>query len=197
VATATPSASASASPSAVASASPAPAEVAGADGPTLIARRLDAIFADRKHFRARFEQRYTVAAQGVEKRSTGVVLVERPGKLSFRYDAPNGNRIVADGQELKVVYVAEDQQMIVQPLSKTQMPAVFGLLMGSGISSSFAFRQGAKPEPGEVRLLGKPITPSPSYDLVQFSIDEASFPESIAAAEFAFTPPAGTSIKRP
>ena len=75
---------------------------------------------------------------GQAKKSTGVVLIERPDKISFRYDAPNKNRIVSDGTTLKV-YIAEDNQMIEKPVEKSQYPGAFGFLMGNGISSSFTF----------------------------------------------------------
>jgi outer membrane lipoprotein carrier protein len=196
-----------------------------ADAASDLARRLDAIFAGAKTFRARFEQSYTIAAQGVEKRSSGTVIVSRPGKLAFLYDAPNGNRVVSDGKELHV-YDAGSQQDIVQPVAKAQLPGAFGFLMGQGVADAFRFRLNPNAKTGEALLLGTPVEATPSYERVQFTIDTAKLekkdvsalegvlivdaqknknrfvfsngtvPEKIGDDQFAFSPPAGTSIKR-
>ncbi len=218
----------------VAAATPAPSEPAPsapassavvADASSDLAQRLDAIFAGAKTFRARFEQSYSIAAQGVEKHSSGTVIVARPGKLAFLYDAPNGNRLVSDGKELHV-YDAGSQQDFVQPVAKAQLPGAFGFLMGQGIANAFHFRPSAAAKPGEALLLGTPVEATPAYEKVQFTIDtvklekkdvgalrgvliidaqhnknrftfrDGVIPDKIGDAEFAFTPPAGTSIKR-
>jgi outer membrane lipoprotein-sorting protein len=190
-----------------------------------IASQVDAIFLGKKTFRARFKQEHTQKVSGVVKKSSGTVFVEKPNKLSFRYDPPNNNRIVSDGTTLKV-YIAEDSQMFVQPVEKTEYPGALSFLMGNGLRPSFTFtiNEKAKFEGGPV-LLGKPRAPTPYYDYVMFYIDKAllaksdpgvvrrvlivdaqgnknrfdfedvSQPASIDAGEFVFTPPAGTNIQ--
>jgi outer membrane lipoprotein carrier protein len=160
------------------------------------------------------------------KSSSGVVFIERPNKISFRYDAPNKNRIVSDGKTLKV-YIAEDNQMIEKPVENSQYPGAFGFLMGNGISSSFTFTINEKAawKDGPV-LQGKPTSPTPDYDAAtfflnkvlldksdpgaiarvsltdaqgnknRFDLSDASRPATIDPAEFTFTAPAGTNIIR-
>jgi outer membrane lipoprotein carrier protein len=90
-------------------------------------------------------------------------------------------------------------------------------------SFSFEFNEKAKFDLGPV-LVGKPTTPNPQYDQVLFYVDkgklaakdagsvaavlildaqgnrnrfeffEPSFPASVDASEFTFTPPAGTNL---
>lgn len=190
-----------------------------------IARQVDAIFAAKKTFAARFKQQYTLKATGVVKDSSGSVSMERPDKISFRYDPPSKNRIVSDGKTIKI-YIAEDSQMMEIPAQKTAYPGALAFMMGNGISTSFDFAVNEKVKwPGTV-LDGKPLTPNPSYETVMFYIDTtllasadpnavkrvllidaqgnknrfdfegATQPASFPADEFSFTPPPGTDIKK-
>ena len=186
--------------------------------------QIDGVFLEKKTFSAKFKQEHTQKIAGVTKKSTGVFYFERPNKMSFRYDAPSKNRVVSDGQTLKV-YIGEDNQMFVQSVSKTEYPGAFAFLMGKGMAPSFnfTFNEKAKFEGGPV-LLGKPTEPTPHYDQVMFYVDKgllekkdpglirrilivdaqgnrnrfdlegATQPEKIDPAEFTFTPPAGTNI---
>jgi outer membrane lipoprotein carrier protein len=160
----------------------------------------------------------------VTKKSTGMFFFERPNKMSFRYDAPSKNRIVSDGQTLKV-YIGDDSQMFVQSVEKTEYPGAFAFLMGKGMAPSFnfGFNEKAKFEGGPV-LLGKPKEATPHYDSILFYVDKvllakkdpgvirrilivdaqgnrnrfdlegATQPDKIDPAEFTFTPPPGTNI---
>ena len=190
------------------------------------AQKIDAIFAAKPTFSARFKQQYTMHTTGEPKDSTGTVMIERPNKLSFRYDPPKRDRVVSDGVTIKI-YQAEEQQMIELPAQKTAYPGAFAFLLGNGISTSFDFAINAKANwSGGVVLDGRPLTPNPSYELVMFYVDSAALaasdpgalkrvlvvdaqknknrfdfegvtqPPSIPAAEFTFTPPAGTTIKK-
>jgi outer membrane lipoprotein-sorting protein len=138
-----------------------------------IAAQVDAIFLGQKRYKAAFKQEHTQKVSGTVKKSNGTVLVEKPNKLSFRYAPPNNNRIVSDGTSLKV-YVAEDSQMFVQPVEKTEYPGALSFLMGNGLRPSFTFtlHDKAKFEGGPV-LNGKPRAPTPYYDYVLFYVDKA------------------------
>lgn len=207
--------------SAVASPAPPPTAQSPAD---LVAVQIDSVFLEKKTFSAKFKQEHTQKVAGVTKKSTGVFFFERPNKMSFRYDAPSKNRIVSDGQTLKV-YIGEDNQMFVQSVDKTEYPGAFAFLMGKGMapSFSFVFNEKAKFDGGPV-LLGKPKQPTPHYESVMFYVDKvllekkdpgvirrilivdvqgnrnrfdlegATQPEKIDPAEFTFTPPPGTNI---
>lgn len=189
-----------------------------------VAADIDSVFSDQTRFTARFVQKHKQKVAGVEREQKGVVWVERPGKISFRYDAPNKNRIVSDGTTLRV-YVAEDEQMFENPVKNTEYPGAFSFIMGEGVrkSFSFTFNEKVKYEPGPV-IFGKPRSPQPGYESVQFYIDkaklekknpgavvgvlvldaqgnknrfelsDAKFPDKIDPQEFVFTPPAGTNV---
>jgi len=138
-----------------------------------IAAQVDAIYMAKKTFNAAFKQEHTQKVSGTVKKSNGTVFVEKPNKLSFRYAPPNNNRIVSDGLTLKV-YIAEDSQMFVQPVEKTEYPGALSFLMGNGLRPSFTFtiHDKAKFEGGPV-LNGKPRAPTPYYDYVLFYVDKA------------------------
>ncbi|WP_437631513.1 LolA family protein [Sorangium sp. So ce854] len=190
-----------------------------------VAAEVDTIFVGKKTYLARFKQEHTQKVSGAVKKQSGTLSVEKPNKLSFRYDPPNQNRIVSDGVSLKV-YVAEDRQMFVTPVQSSEYPGALSFLMGHGLrpSFTFTFNEKANFEGGPV-LVGKPRAPTPHYEFVMFYIDSAllakkdpgvirrvlivdaqgnrnrfdfenaSQPPSIDPAEFRFTAPPGTDVK--
>jgi outer membrane lipoprotein carrier protein len=192
-----------------------------------IAQQVDAIFGAKKTFAARFKQQYTIKVTGAPKDSSGTVFIERPSKLSFRYDPPNKNRVVSDGTTIKI-YMAEDNQLIETPVGKTEYPGALAFMMGNGgISRSFDFAINPRARwEGGVVLDGKPLAANPSYELAMFYIDQGLLaksdpnalkrvlvidaqgnknrfdfegvtqPDKIDPAEFTFTPPPGTDLKR-
>jgi outer membrane lipoprotein carrier protein len=188
-----------------------------------VALAVDAIFAASKTYTAQFDQQYTAKITGIVKDSSGVLYMQRPDKISFRYNPPNNSRIVADGTTIKI-YTPQDNQMIVQPMQKTQYPGALAFMMGNGIASSFDFAVRDRiPYAGTV-LEGKPLVANPSYETVTFFVGKtalaardpgvlervivvdaqgnknrfdfknASQPASISPPEFTFTPPPGTTI---
>ncbi|MGK3959653.1 outer membrane lipoprotein carrier protein LolA [Sorangium sp. So ce118] len=200
-----------------------PAEAGSAEA---VAAEVDTIFVGKKTYFARFKQEHTQKISGAVKKQSGTISVEKPDKISFRYDPPSQNRIVSDGVSLKV-YVAEDRQMFVTPVQNSEYPGALSFLMGHGLrpSFTFTFNEKAKFEGGPV-LVGKPRAPTPHYDLVMFYIDKAllakkdpgvvrrvlivdaqgnrnrfdfenaSQPASIEPAEFQFAAPPGTDVKQ-
>ena len=154
-----------------------------------------------------------------------MLFIERPNKASFRYDAPNKNRIVSDGSTLKA-YVAEDSQMFESKVNSSAYAGGLAFLMGGLLKTmSFTFNTKADYKGGYV-LIGKPRTPNAAYEMVMFYINkdmleksdggcveriviidaqgnknrfdftEASFPASVPATEWEFIPPAGTNITK-
>jgi outer membrane lipoprotein carrier protein len=144
--------------------------------------------------------------------------------MSWKYDQPNGNRVVSDGRTLKV-YDRENQQMFEQPVDKSQYPAALAFLMGQGeLTRSFTLRlldpTTVKFEGGWV-LEGTPKDATPAYQKVLLYIDAATSQvrrvlildaqgnrnrfdfnnplvnTPVPNAEFNFTPPEGTQIVRP
>jgi outer membrane lipoprotein carrier protein len=142
-----------------------------------VALQVDAIFAASKTYSAQFEQHYTAKFTGAVKDSSGQLFVQRPDKISFRYNPPSGNRIVADGTTIKV-YMADDKQMFQQPMAKTQYPGALAFMMGNGIASSFDFTVRrpvvAGPAYAGTILEGKPLAPNPSYETVTFFVGQVA-----------------------
>lgn len=188
-----------------------------------LADRVQAFYDKSKTFKAKFQQRYFVEAYRKTKDSSGSVVFEKPGKMSWRYE-DNGNRVVSDGKLIKV-YEKENKQMYEQPLEKSQYPAALSFLTGQGkLKESFKF---TKQDSAQMKyasgyvLLGEPLQPTAAYDKVYFYVDGRTFQvrrviiqdvqlnrnrfdfESPMVntkppqGEFAFTPPPGTQVIRP
>jgi len=92
---------------------------------------VQAFYDSTRTYQARFEQVYHIEAYNRKKRSVGTVAFQRPGRMSWLYDEPNGNVVVSDGETLKV-YEKDKAQVVEQPLGTTQYPAVLAFLVGKG-----------------------------------------------------------------
>ncbi|PIE06042.1 MAG: hypothetical protein CSA75_01610 [Sorangium cellulosum] len=189
-----------------------------------IATRVQAFYNQTKTFQARFRQDYTVKAFNKRKRSTGVVTFGRPGKMSWKYDNPNGNRVVSNGTSLKV-YEKDNNQMYEQSIGQSQYPAALAFLMGRGdIRKTFTLRlldsKRMKFEGGYV-LEGTPKSPTPAYQKVlmyvdagtaqvrrmlildaqgnrnMFTFENPLVNTRVPDSEFLFEPPKGTMIVHP
>lgn len=106
-------------------AAPAPAEPSASE----IADRVQNFYDKTAVFKAEFEQRYWVKAYGKTKDSKGQVVFKKPGKMSWRY-TNNGNRVVSDGQVVKV-YEKENKQVYEHKLGDSQYPAALAFLTGA------------------------------------------------------------------
>lgn len=201
-------------------------EAGAAAGPTAndVADRVQKFYDKTRTFQADFKQEFTVKMHNQKKTSDGRVVFEKPGRMSFTYRQPNGNRVVSDGKVLKV-YEADNQQMFEQPVDKSQYPAALAFLMGEGnIASSFDLRlldarsMGVE---GAWVLEGTPKDPTPAYKKVLLYVDmgtaqvrrvlildaqnnrnrfDFSNPivnTPVPPSAFDFTPPAGTQIVKP
>lgn len=197
-----------------------------AAGPTAeeIGNRVQQFYDSTKTFKATFTQTYTIKVQNVKKVSTGKVVFEKPGKMSWTYDAPNGNRVVSDGTTIKV-YEKDNEQMYESSVKGSQYPAALSFLMGQGkLNKDFTLRMldaaQMKFEGGYV-LEGTPKEATPAYQKVLLYVDaqtnqvrralildaqgnknrfDFSNPivnQPVTKGEFEFTPPAGTRIIKP
>jgi outer membrane lipoprotein carrier protein len=189
-----------------------------------IAARVQAFYNQTRTFQAKFKQEYFIKLHDQKRSSEGRVAFEKPGKMSWRYDQPNGNRVVSDGRLLKV-YEAENQQMFEQPVSGSQYPAALSFLMGMGdLTKSFNMRlldAGNMNFKNGWVLEGTPTDPTPAYQKVLLYVDSATAQVRrvliidaqgnrnrfdfetpivnmpVAASEFSFSAPPGTQIVRP
>jgi outer membrane lipoprotein carrier protein len=174
-------------------------------------------------FKARFKQRYSIAQYRKTIDSTGEVVFQKPGKMSWRY-TNNGNRVVSDGTTIKV-YEKDNRQMFVQQIAKSPYPAALSFLVGGGnLREEFNLRKldAAKMgfEGGFV-LEARPRQPTPAYQTMLLYVDAAThqvrrvllldaqgnrnrfdFVNPVVnvkppPGEFEFVPPPGTKIIRP
>lgn len=188
-----------------------------------IADRVQTIYDKTKTFRATFKQAYTVKAYNKTKESTGSVMFEKPGKMSWRY-TNNGNRVVSDGRLIKV-YEKENRQMYEQPMGKSAYPAALAFLVGQGnLRSSFKLSmldpKQSNFEGGFV-LIGEPKEATPAYQKMFLYVDGATYQVRRVLlidaqgnknrfdfskpqvnlrpppGEFVFMPPPGTQVVRP
>ena len=198
--------------------------MAGTPTATDIATRVQQFYDATKTYRATFKQTYTIRVQNVQKVSTGKVVFEKPGKMSWQYDAPNGNRVVSDGATLKV-YEQDNQQMYEMSVAKSQYPAALAFLMGQGsLTRDFTMRlldpAQMKFEGGYV-LEGTPTSATPAYQKMllyvdaqtnqvrralildaqgnrnRFDFDAPVVNQPVGKSEFDFLPPPGTKIIKP
>jgi len=205
----------------VASTAQASAADASADE---VARRVQQFYDSTRTFRASFTQTYLIKVQNQTKKSSGRVAFEKPGKMSWSYDEPNGNRVVSDGKTIRI-YEKENQTVYETPVAKSQYPAALSFLVGEGqLARDFSLRllnaAEMKFENGYV-LEGTPKEASPSYQKVllyvdaqtsqvrralildaqgnrnRFDFDAPVVNEPIPRGEFDFVAPAGTKTVRP
>jgi outer membrane lipoprotein carrier protein len=205
-------------------ADPAAAPATSGPNATQIAAKVQAFYDQTKTFQADFKQEYYIKLHDKRTTSEGQVAFEKPGKMSWKYAQPNGNRVVSDGQVLKV-FEPSNQQMFVQAVNKSQYPAALAFLMGQGqLTNSFDLRvldpSTVKFEGGWV-LEGTPKEATPAYQKVLLYVDAATSQVRrvlivdaqgnrnrfdfnnplvnvpVPASEFTFTPPAGTQIVKP
>lgn len=202
----------------------APAAKPGAPTADEVAARVQKFYDGTKTYRASFKQVYFIKVQNKKKNSSGKVVFEKPGKMSFVYDSPNGNRVVSDGKVIKV-YEKEAEQMYETPVKKSQYPAALSFLLGEGkLAKDFSLKlldsSTMKFEGGYV-LQGTPKEASPAYQKMLLYIDgdtaqvrrvlildaqgnknrfDFTSPvlnKPVEKSEFEFTPPKGTKIIKP
>ncbi|HEY5955721.1 MAG TPA: outer membrane lipoprotein carrier protein LolA, partial [Polyangiaceae bacterium] len=187
-----------------------------------IGQRVQAFYDKTTSFRASFEQKYLIKATGIEKKSNGEVIFEKPGKMSWRYKN-NGNRVVSDGHFIRV-YERDNRQMFESEMGKTPYPAALAFLVGDGrLLTSFTLRKldakQMKFEGGWV-LEAKPKEASPAYQTMilyvdgttaqvrrvllldaqgnrnRFDFTKPNVNTKVQPGEFTFAAPAGTQVIR-
>jgi outer membrane lipoprotein carrier protein len=204
----------------------AAAPAAPASGPSVdqAVHDVQAFYDKSSTFKSEFQQKFWVKAYNQEKSSHGRVTFAKPGKMDWVYDDPKDNRVVSDGNVIKV-YEAANKQMYEQQVDKSQYPAALSFLTGTGrLVDSFDFTIVSGDEmkfPGGYVLIGAPKQTSAAYSKVVFYVDSATSQvrrviiidgqgnrnrfdfvtprvnDPVTPSQFSFTPPPGTSIVRP
>jgi outer membrane lipoprotein carrier protein len=143
--------------------------------------QVQAFYDKAQTFQSDFHQEVLAKAYNVTKTSRGHVIFAKPGKMSWSYDEPAGNRVVSDGTTVRV-YQAADKQMYESAVNQSQYPAAVSFLTGQGrLADSFNFTlvdgdngpKGTQLQfPGGFVLLGTPKVATPSYQKVLFYVDK-------------------------
>ncbi len=192
--------------------------------PEDVATKVQQFYDATKTYKADFTQTYTAKIQNVQKVSSGKVVFEKPGKMSFIYNTPNGNRVVSDGKIIRI-YEKENNQMYETSVTGTQFPAALAFLMGNGqLTKDFSLKLldsvQMKFEGGYV-LETTPKEASPAYQKTllyvdaktnqvrrvlildaqgnknRFDFNSPAVNEVVDASTFQFTPPSGTKVIKP
>jgi outer membrane lipoprotein carrier protein len=205
-------------------AEPPPAPPAAGSTANPVVAAVQSFYDRSQTFKSDFEQKFWVKAYSQEKTSRGHVTFAKPGKMDWVYLDPKDNRVVSDGNVIKV-YEAANKQMYEQPVAKSQYPAALSFLTGTGkLADSFDFELVSGQDlkfPGGYVLVGTPKQPTPAYAKVLFYVDAATsqvrrvmiidgqgnrnrfdfenprINEPVGPSQFMFTPPPGTSVVRP
>jgi len=162
---------------------PAAAPAAAAPAVNDVVNQVQAFYDKAQSFQSDFAQEFLVKAYNQTKTSHGHVVFAKPGKMSWVYDSPAGNRVVSDGATVRV-YTAADKQMYESAVNGSQYPAAVSFLTGQGkLADSFNFQlidgngapQGTQIYfPGGWVLIGTPKVATPSYQKVLFYVDKAT-----------------------
>jgi outer membrane lipoprotein carrier protein len=129
-------------------------------------------------YRATFTQKYTYAATGRERTSTGEVLVKKPGRMRWNYAGPEPQMYLASEGTLWV-YEPEAKQAYRQDLKASQLPAAVSFLMGKGkLSDEFDISLAKElpyGEPQDHRLALKPKKPQSTYKAIYLVVDPKTY----------------------
>jgi outer membrane lipoprotein carrier protein len=121
---------------------------------------------------ARFEQTSTVSAFGEPTVSKGAVVVQRPGKIRWTYDPPDGRVIVLDGKTIQL-YSPEDHQLQIAPLDKGGVsPTALSFLMGGGhLQEEFSARLVPQEAAAQAQVLDLIPRGDPSFESLRLWLD--------------------------
>ncbi len=149
----------------------------GADGEpaTEVLDRLQARYDGVRDFRADFVQTSLVASIGREDVSSGSVVVQRPGRMRWKYDEPDPLVIVLDGESLRI-YNPGDRQLQIAPVASGAIsPTALSFLLGDGVLSKiFGALSIAESKRAEIGLKLIPREDS-GFEYLELWLDPASY----------------------
>jgi outer membrane lipoprotein carrier protein len=110
-----------------------------------VAAHVQAFYDQTDTFQARFHQTYYSRLYGRYERSSGTMVIDKPGRMRFDYAAPNGKVIVADGRKLTMWEPGDDGrgpgQYMTSEMERSALPGAFSFLTGQGrLEQDYTFR---------------------------------------------------------
>jgi outer membrane lipoprotein carrier protein len=150
------------------------AEPTAAELAQAVQRKYDAV----KDFSADFVHTYQGGVLKNKLTERGTVLIKKPGRMRWDYEAPEKKQFVSDGAKI-YFYIPADKQVIVSSIpanAEATMPALF--LAGKGrltseFSPSFIELPAGLPA-GSLALKLVPKSKQPDYDWLVLAVDPAS-----------------------
>lgn len=204
-----------------AKAAPAPAAATGTLPVAEVVKRMQERYEKATDYRARFVQKYTNAASGRERTSSGELLIKKPGRMRWNYEKPEKHMYLAAGSTFWV-YEPEAKQAFRQDLKSSQLPVAVSFLMGKGkLQDEFEVtlaKELPHGDPGSYRLSLRPKKPQSTYKAIYFVVDpvtylvrqsvlintqgdvnsfaftDARLDSKLTDADFKWTPPAGVNV---
>lgn len=138
-----------------------------------IVDRVQTYYDSVEDFVADFEQRYTSAAMGEMRSSTGRVFFKKPGKMRWDYAAPTERYLISDGAQLWI-YEPEYGQYFTESLTESQLPAALRFLMGEGdLRENFNISLDSVDD-STATLALEPKVSNSQYARLQFVVEKAS-----------------------
>ncbi|UJR85892.1 LolA family protein [Sandaracinus amylolyticus] len=182
-----------------------------------LAARVDAFYGRTRTIRARFTQFFFARAYGRTSTSRGSIVIERPGRVRFDYDPPNGKIFVAEGERWLMYEPFDGGPGQFSRGTSSALVAALGILSGAialdAYRASVGDRSPGAPADTDVLEL-VPLQRDPHHRCVRlhvdprgavrrvglldhegnwntFALDALVFDEPIDPSTFTFTPPAG------
>jgi outer membrane lipoprotein carrier protein len=157
---------------------PAPAKPAAASPVAGVLAKMQDRYDKAIDYRAKFTQKYTSAATGRERTSSGEVFIKKPGRMRFSYSSPTPSMYLSNGTTFWV-YEPEAKQAFRQDLKTSQLPAAVAFLMGKGkLTDEFETQAAEKLPyggPKDHKLHLKPKKPQSAYKAIYFVVDPVTF----------------------
>lgn len=123
-----------------------------ADAPTVaapttnartVAAGVQAFYDQTRTLEARFVQTYHHQVYARTQRSNGRLVIDKPGRLRFDYDAPNGKVFVSDGRHFTAFEpgdAGEPGQFVKTEVGANAVPGAFAFLTGQARVSDYRTR---------------------------------------------------------
>lgn len=150
---------------------------AGAQAPgDVLARAVQAHYAQVKDFTASFEQAYVGGALKRRTVEKGTVAIRKPGRMRWDYESPEKKLFVADGTRM-YFYVPADRQVRVSPMPEAgRVPTPILFLAGRGdLLRDFTVEEASAPAAGTRALTLRPVRKEPEYETLTLVVDATTF----------------------
>lgn len=155
-----------------------PPQGASSPSPVDLARAIQQKYDTVRDFSAAFVHTYRGGVLRKEATERGTVLIKKPARMRWTYEAPERKVFVADGNRI-YSYIPEDKQVIVAPVpadGEATTPAMFlsgqGNLLRDFVASS---PDEPDPAPGTYSLMLTPRRREAEYDWLFLVVDRGTY----------------------